>query len=89
MLTKEENELLTRVGPGTPCGELLRRYWRPCALVADVTPEQPTTLVRLLGENLVIFRDKSGRLGMLADHCPHRGSPILWASASGRLEHQT
>src|SRR5438128_10434216 len=65
MLTEEENELLTRVGPGTPCGELLRRYWMPCALVIDLTAEQPTKLVRLLGEDLVIFRDKSGRLGML------------------------
>jgi 5,5'-dehydrodivanillate O-demethylase len=82
MLTQEDNDLLTRVGPGTPCGELLRRYWMPCALVSDLTPDQPTKLVRLLGEDLVIFRDKSGRLGMLADHCSHRGASLLY----GRVE---
>ena len=82
MLTQEENDFLTRVGPGTPCGELLRRYWMPCALISDLTPEQPTKFVRLLGEDLVIFRDKSGRLGMLADHCSHRGASLLY----GRVE---
>src|SRR5947208_10922510 len=63
MLTKEENEFLTRVGPGTPGGELLRRYWHPVAVAQELTPEQPTRFVRLLGENLVLFRDKLGRLG--------------------------
>jgi hypothetical protein len=53
MLTQEENELLTRVGPGTPCGDLLRRYWMPCALARDLTPAQPTRFVRLLGEMIM------------------------------------
>ena len=82
MLTVEENELLTRVGPGTPCGELLRRYWHPVSLSRDLTDEQPTQFVRLLGENLVLFRDKSGRLGLIADHCAHRGASLLY----GRVE---
>lgn len=82
MLTQEENDLLTRVGPGTPCGELLRRYWMPCALARELTPEEPTKFVRLLGEDLVLFRDTAGRLGMIQDHCPHRGASLLY----GRVE---
>ncbi|HZT07762.1 MAG TPA: Rieske 2Fe-2S domain-containing protein [Chloroflexota bacterium] len=82
MLTHEENELLTSVGPGTPCGELLRRYWYPIAMTADVSAEQPTRFVRLLGEDLVLFRDKSGNAGLLADHCAHRGASLLY----GRVE---
>src|SRR5688572_2868046 len=53
MLTRAENERLTQVGPGTPGGELLRRYWHPVAVVADLTEEQPTKFVRILGEDLV------------------------------------
>jgi 5,5'-dehydrodivanillate O-demethylase len=82
MLTREENERLTRVGPGTPGGELLRRYWYPVATLDDLTEESPTRLVRLLGEDLVLFRDKSGRVGLLADHCSHRGASLLY----GRVE---
>src|SRR5436190_6163651 len=82
MLTHEENELLTRVGPGTPCGELFRRYWLPVGFPPDLTDENPTKHVRILGEDLVLFRDKSGRVGLLADHCPHRGASLLY----GRVE---
>jgi len=82
VLTKEENERLTRVGPGTPGGELLRRYWQPVALVPSVSEETPTKFVRLLGEDLVLFRDKSGNVGLLADHCSHRGASLLY----GRVE---
>jgi phenylpropionate dioxygenase-like ring-hydroxylating dioxygenase large terminal subunit len=60
MLTQEENEILTRVGSGTPAGELLRRYWHPISLARDLSDENPTKFVRILGEDLVIFRDKSG-----------------------------
>jgi 5,5'-dehydrodivanillate O-demethylase len=56
MLGKEENELLTRVGPGTPCGNLLRRYWQPLCPAAELTPDKPTRRVQLLGEDLVVFR---------------------------------
>ena len=82
MLTKEENEFLTQVGPGTPGGELLRRYWHPVAVSAELTDEQPTRFVRILGEDLVLFKDKSGRVGLLADHCSHRGASLLY----GRVE---
>jgi 5,5'-dehydrodivanillate O-demethylase len=82
MLTQQESDLLTRVGPGTPGGELLRRYWYPIAFGPDLSEDNPTHFVRLLGEDLVLFRDKSGRLGLIQDHCPHRGASLLY----GRVE---
>jgi 5,5'-dehydrodivanillate O-demethylase len=82
MLTKEENDFLTRVGPGTPGGELLRRYWYPVAVAQDLTPEHPTKFVRLLAEDLVLFLDKSGNVGLLGDHCPHRSASLVY----GRVE---
>jgi 5,5'-dehydrodivanillate O-demethylase oxygenase subunit len=82
MLTHEENELLVHVGPGQPAGELLRRYWHPVAPACDLTPEEPTRFVRILGEDLVLFRDTQGRVGLLADHCAHRGASLLY----GRVE---
>jgi 5,5'-dehydrodivanillate O-demethylase oxygenase subunit len=82
VLTKEENEFLTRVGPGTPAGEMLRRYWHPVAVASDVSEENPTKFARILGEDLVLFRDKSGRVGLLADHCAHRGASLCY----GRVE---
>lgn len=71
MLSEELNERLTRVGPGTPAGELLRRYWWPVAASAEIAV-RPTRKVRLLGEDLVLFRDRSGQLGLIAERCPHR-----------------
>jgi 5,5'-dehydrodivanillate O-demethylase len=82
MLTEDGNERLTRVGPGTPAGELFRRYWLPCAVAAELTDAQPTKFVRLLGEDLMLFRDKSGNVGLLGDHCAHRGASLLY----GRVE---
>jgi len=82
VLTKEDNDLLTRVGPGTPAGELLRRYWLPVAIAQELTEEQPTKFVRVLGEDLVLFKDKSGNAGLIQDHCPHRGASLLY----GRVE---
>src|SRR5579871_857452 len=82
MLTKEQNEQLTQVGPGTPMGELLRRYWQPVAIARELTDEQPTKFVRILGEDLVLFKDKSGNVGLIADHCAHRGASLLY----GRVE---
>jgi len=82
MLTKEENELLTRVGPGTAMGDLLRRYWHPVAMARELTTEQPTKFVRILGEDLVLFRDKSGHVGLIADHCAHRSASLYY----GRVE---
>lgn len=71
MLTPEENERLTRVGPGTPCGELMRRYWIPIRPSAQ-TLENPVLKVRILSEDLVLFRDRSGALGLIGDRCLHR-----------------
>ena len=73
MLTREENQLLTRTGPGTPMGALMRRYWIP-AVFSHQLPEPDCTpvRVRLLGEQLVAFRDTDGRIGLLDEHCPHR-----------------
>jgi 5,5'-dehydrodivanillate O-demethylase oxygenase subunit len=81
-LTREQNEQLTRVGPGTPMGDLLRRYWHPVAVARELTDEQPTKFVRILGEDLVLFKDKSGNAGLIQDHCPHRGASLLY----GRVE---
>jgi 5,5'-dehydrodivanillate O-demethylase oxygenase subunit len=82
MMTREENEMLTRVGPGTPAGELLRRYWLPVGVARELTAENPTQLVRILGEVLVLFRDKQGRVGLVADRCSHRGASLCY----GRVE---
>ncbi|HEY4420083.1 MAG TPA: Rieske 2Fe-2S domain-containing protein, partial [Pseudonocardia sp.] len=72
MLSAQDNELLTRVGPGTPMGELLRRYWTPALLVSEVpAPDSDPVRVRLLGEDLVAFRDTNGRVGLVQENCPH------------------
>jgi 5,5'-dehydrodivanillate O-demethylase len=81
MLSKEENERLTRVGPGTPCGELMRRYWWPVRFSDDVQGPRPKR-VRLLGEDFVLFRDGDGQLGMLEPRCAHRRTEL----ANGRVE---
>ena len=73
MLTKESNELLTRVGPGTAMGALLRQYWLPALLSSELAERDGRPLrVRLLGEALVAFRDSDGRVGLLSEFCPHR-----------------
>ena len=78
MLTLQENELLTRTGPGTPMGQVMRRYWVPALLSWELPePDCPPIRVRLLGENLVAFRDTNGRIGFLDEFCPHRGTS-LW-----------
>ncbi len=81
-ITKEENDFLTKVGPGEPAGELLRRYWHPVAVAKELTEENPTKFVRILGENLVLFRDKKSRVGLLEDRCAHRGASLVY----GRVE---
>ena len=71
MLTQEENKALTSIMPGTPMGELMRRYWHPIAAAAELD-EKPTKSVRLLGEDLVLYKDKSGTIGLIDRFCPHR-----------------
>ena len=79
MLTKEQNDLITRVGPGTPMGNALRRYWTP-ALLSDELPNAdcPPVRVRLLGEDLVAWRDTTGNVGLIAANCPHRGASLFF-----------
>ena len=79
MLSKEDNDLLTKVGPGTPMGELMRRYWIP-AVFSHQLPNNdgPPVRVRLMGEDLVLFRDTSGRIGLLDERCPHRTASLFY-----------
>src|SRR2546421_1005014 len=73
MLAREEIERITRVGSGTPMGRTMRRYWMPALLAWELPePDCPPVRVRLLGEDLVAFRDTQGRLGLLEEYCPHR-----------------
>ncbi|HZT07550.1 MAG TPA: Rieske 2Fe-2S domain-containing protein [Chloroflexota bacterium] len=78
MLTKEENALLTQIGPGTPCGELLRRYWHPVALTRELTDDRPMRRVKILGEELVLFRQPDGAFGLVGEHCSHRGTSLYY-----------
>ena len=84
MLTAAKNELLTRVGPGTPMGNLLRRYWMPIggASEFDTMSIKP---IRLMGENLVLYKDASGRFGLIDRHCPHRRADMTngWVERGG------
>ncbi len=79
MLSPQDNERLTRVGPGTPMGNLFRRYWIP-ALLAEEVPEADgaPVRVRLLGEDLVAFRDTEGKVGLIGAYCPHRRAPLFF-----------
>jgi phthalate 4,5-dioxygenase len=79
MLSTQDNELLTRVGPGTPMGELLRRYWTPALLAGELPqPGGDPVRVRLFGEDLVAFRDATGRIGLIQEACPHRGASLYF-----------
>jgi phthalate 4,5-dioxygenase len=79
MLSKEDNELMCRVGRGTPMGDLLRQYWMPGLPSAELpAPDCPPRKVRLLGEDLIAFRDSQGNVGMLAANCPHRGASLFF-----------
>ena len=79
MLSEELNHLLTRVGPGTRMGDLLRRYWVPVLLAEEVAePDGPPVRVRIMGEDLIAFRDSAGVVGLVGDKCPHRGAPMFF-----------
>jgi 5,5'-dehydrodivanillate O-demethylase len=77
MLTAEQNELLTRIEPGTRMGNLLRRYWHPIAPLADME-DRWTKRIRLLGEDLVLFKDRLGGFGLIAEACPHRRASLAY-----------
>jgi len=79
MLTKEQNDRLTQTNKGTPCGELMRRYWQPVALVSEIPPDSRTPVpVTILGEELVVFRNAEGKLGCLELHCLHRSADLSY-----------
>ena len=79
MLTKEDAELIMRVGPGTPMGDLIRRTWIPACLSEELpAPDCDPIRVRLLGEDLVAFRDSTGQIGVLGEHCPHRNASLFF-----------
>src|SRR5437763_305456 len=79
MLSKEENEVLCRVGPGTAMGNLLREYWFPAVPSFELpSPDCPPKKVRLLGEDLVAFRDSRGEIGLVSQACPHRGASLFF-----------
>lgn len=79
MLSRADNERLTRVGPDTPMGRLMRLYWIPFYPGAALAPDGQPKRVSLLGEDLVAFRDSDGRPGLFANACPHRGAPLMFA----------
>ena len=78
MLTAEQNERLTRVGPGTPMGVLMRRYWHPIAASVQLNEDTPTKEVRLLGEDLVLFRSAAGKVGLIEPSCAHRKANLSY-----------
>ncbi len=79
MLTKEENEAITRTGPGTPMGKLFREYWMPAVLSSELpAPDCDPVRVLLLSEKLIAFRDTNGQVGLIADSCPHRGASLFF-----------
>jgi nitrite reductase/ring-hydroxylating ferredoxin subunit len=82
MMSQDQNDLITRIGPKDPCGKLMRMYWQPAALVDELQGPRAVRPVKLLGENLVLFRDEQGRYGLIDRHCAHRGADL----AFGRLE---
>src|SRR6266581_4176071 len=87
MLTQEMNIFLTRTGPGTPMGELFRRYWIPALLDWELSERDcPPVRVKLLGEKLVAFRDTEGRIGMIDEFCAHRGVS-LWFGRTEECGH--
>ena len=78
MLSIEDNELMTRVGPGTPMGTLMRLYWMPAVLSAEVVKDGVPHRTRLLGEDLLVFRVSSGNVGVISPSCPHRGASLYF-----------
>lgn len=83
MLSKEKNDLLTRVGPATPMGRFMREFWVPACLSSELVADREPTRLLLLGEKLVGFRDSSGRVGVMDQRCPHRCASLFF----GRNEH--
>ena len=83
MTSIEMSGLLTQTGPGTPLGELLRRYWQPFFVASELTDARPIRPTRILSETLVLFRDKGGRMGLIQERCPHGGYQLIFGSIDG------
>src|ERR1700730_6258511 len=81
-MTRGQNDALTRVGPGTPARQLLRKYWQPIVLAEELAGPRPLKAVRVFGLDLIVFRGTDGRHGLLDRDCPHRGADLAY----GRLE---
>ena len=86
----EQNELITRISAGTPCGTLLRQYWQPVALLEEFDPAIDSRMasralkaVRLLGQDFVLFKDENQRWGLLDRDCPHRNADLAFARHEG------
>jgi len=89
MLSIEDNETITRVGPGTPMGELMRRYWQPvCAVDQLISSPFRTKEIEVLGEELVIFRDRKGNLGVVDKYCAHRRANLAYGVVEDGLRCQ-
>ena len=82
MISAEQNDLMTQTSAATPGGKLLRNYWQPVALVDELEGNRPVKAIKLLGQDLVLFKDENGRYGLLDRACPHRGADLAY----GRIE---
>jgi len=79
MLSQQENEILTQTAAGTPAGNYFRRFWLPAMLASEVSaPDGPPVRVKVLGEDLIAFRDSHGRVGLVDEFCPHRRASLFW-----------
>ena len=84
MLSREENDMLTQTGAGTPMGELFRRFWIPACLASEIpSADCPPVRVKLLGESLIAFRDSNGTPGLVDAYCPHRGRAAVLRAQRG------
>ena len=80
MLTQKETDFLTQTDKGTPMGDLFRRYWHPFLLTTELPENDGAPVrVRLLGEDLIVFRDTNGKVGLIDERCPHRGASLFFA----------
>src|SRR4051812_19977081 len=79
MLSARDNDVLCRVGPGTPVGNMMREYWIPALMSSELdSPDGPPQRLRLLGEDLIAFRATSGEVGLIQNACPHRGASLFF-----------
>ena len=82
MLSADDNQLVTEIEEHKPCGNLLRQFWQPVALKEEIDPPREAKAVKIMGEDLVLFRDDDGKYGLIDRRCPHRGADLHF----GRLE---